>query len=377
MDTIDQPIQNPQPEPQVGHSHSSKTKLILIGLGVLFVLGLGGTYVLGMRNQPAQIQSTISPTLSQQKVADSSVEWKTFTKTKDGYSIQYPDSLRYVGNSGGIGPSDEWESKDRRYNISVQLFSVRDYPSSFNLPKDIIKSDETITISGQSVRKVTKEIPTGMTIDIGPIKHKNSAYFLHYFGTKGHESSGISIFDQMILTFKFIDQKQAGTVSQPVIPPDWKQFTDEDWQFGAKATMSLPPGFSFKFSGSEFSIQKDSDASEVWDYVTSISNDESGKSTDFYNGESRRVWYQEYLKGKYGGAVRNPDIAIVSTKEYSGYLEIIVSGMSSNNESHYLFVKNGIMNIIRPVSSVAYSSDAVIKKNIAAIISSVSVTRTK
>lgn len=347
-------------------------------LGVVLLALISGAYVLG-RNQQAQIRSTISPTLSQQKVADSTAEWKTYINTKYQYTIGYPDFLKHTSEIANGVTTEKWAPSDNSYAIFV--ISYPDGVNSYLQFYADIKKDESISIVGQKVRKlVGTEVVSekGTLIHIGPIKRSGQNHMLVYSSTSDlADSRGISVFDQMILTFKFIDQKQSVTVSQPVIPPDWKQFTDEDWGFGVKATMSLPPGFSFKFSGSEFLIQKDSDASEIWAYLTSISNDENGKSTNFYNGESRRVWYQEYLKGKHGGAVRNSDIAIVSTKEHAGYLEVIVSGISSNNESHYLFVKNGIMNIIQPSSAVAYGSDAVIKKNIAAIISSVSVAKTK
>lgn len=172
--------------------------------------------MLGARNQSAQTQ--VSPTVSQlSQTADPTADWKTFIKIEDGYSIQYPDSLRYVGNSGGIGPSDEWESKDRRYNISVQLFSIQENPP-FEQANGIVKSDETIVVKGQKVRKVLTELSTGISIDIGPIKNKDLQYILHYFGTKEHESSGISIFNQMISTFQFVDQGQARDTA------DWKTY---------------------------------------------------------------------------------------------------------------------------------------------------------
>src|SRR3989304_5139403 len=50
-------------------------------------------------------------------------------------------------------------------------------------------------------------------------------------------------------------QKSGFSNKTVAIPPNWQQFTATDPDFGIKTTMSLPPGFSFNFTGSEFTIQ--------------------------------------------------------------------------------------------------------------------------
>jgi len=178
------------------------------------------------------------------------------------------------------------------------------------------------------------------------------------------------------------------------IPKDWKEHAAEDSSFGIRTTLSLPPGFSFSFSGSEFSI-KDVKSEEIWDYSTSVfvgcspeCNEENNQPEDisdscfnkprnYYSGESRRLWYKKFLNGDFfcnDSFFGNKTGEIISVDEEFitdnvSYLKVIVeSKLSGKEETHYLYVQNNILHIIKPSSFKANSPDALLPKYINIIL---------
>ncbi len=243
MDTTDQPIQNPQPETQVSHSHSSKTKLLLIGLGILFVLGMGGAYVMGTRiSQPEQNGSNVTPTISQPiSTSNTTVDWKTYTNAKYQYTIDYPDFLKHTSVIVNGVTTDKWVSSDNSYAIFVIS-----YPEGVNSYLQFYadtKKDESVSVAGQKVRKlVGKEVVSekGTLIHIGPLKHIRQNHMLVYSSTSDlANSAGISIFDQMISSFKFTDQAQFLSPTASLLT---KSYKDKDYGY----SISYPKEWSFR-----------------------------------------------------------------------------------------------------------------------------------
>ena len=201
------------------------------------------------------------------------------------------------------------------------------------------------------------------------VHRENAFYTLSAFPVN---SSLLPVFDQILSTFKFLDEGAVETEGGKtiVVPSNWKEFSDEDWDYNFKVSLSLPPGFSFSFSGSEWMIKNDSDSTELWDY---------SPRTD-YDGGSRRAWYQKVFP--------NNKIVSVVEKELNdnSYLDLSIEipkyddhGVVSGTQivSHYLYVKDNIAHLITPVSRKAYSKEAVIPENIAPILVSLKLTRTK
>lgn len=169
-----------------------------------------------------------------------------------------------------------------------------------------------------------------------------------------------------------------------VVPSNWKQFTATDPDFGVKTTMSMPPAYSFRFTGSEFTIQNDSDATELWDYSSSVYRDNDGVLKNHYDGSSRRAWYEKRL------SERQSTDKIVSVKEKpvnsSTCLEITVQTPSYDdhgvttgrkNGTHYVYVQNNILHMLTPASNKAYTSAAQIPNNIEPILASLTSVQTK
>jgi hypothetical protein len=176
--------------------------------------------------------------------------------------------------------------------------------------------------------------------------------------------------------------------AQPItIPSDWKQYIATDPDFGITTKMSMPPGYSFRFTGSEFTIQNDSDATELWDYSTSIFRGKDGLK-NYYTGGSRRSWYQELLSGEFmlekpyqfvPGQITN---VLEHQINSQSYLELTVSGGPPTNYSgetgtHYIYGQNSILHIIKPASHKANSADALIPNYIGTIFVSLNSSSTK
>lgn len=174
-----------------------------------------------------------------------------------------------------------------------------------------------------------------------------------------------------------VTQKPIVTTKPISIPSNWKKYTAEDPDFGVKTTLSMPPGYSFRFTGSESIIQNDSGATELWDYSSSVYRDNDGVLKNHYDGSSRRTWYEKHLSEKQS----TDKIASVKEKPLnaSSYLEITVQtpsyddhGVASGtkNGMHYVYVQNNILHMITPASNKAYTTAAQISGNIEPILAS-------
>lgn len=181
-----------------------------------------------------------------------------------------------------------------------------------------------------------------------------------------------------------VTDKPTSTTNSVTVPSSWKKYTSDDQEFGVKTTMAMPPGYSFKFTGSESTIQNDSDATELWDYSSSVYRDNEGILKNHYNGSSRRVWYEKRL------AERQSLDKIIGVKEKplnsTNYLEITVQtpayddhGVASGTKNglHYVYVQNGILHMITPASNKAYTTEAQIPDNIEPILASLTSVQTK
>ena len=178
------------------------------------------------------------------------------------------------------------------------------------------------------------------------------------YSYKSESPESENFFDQILSTFKFTD-----SINNVNVPINWKEYTATDSEFGIKTTMFMPPGFSFKFTGSEFTIQNDSDATELWDYSTSVTTGSNNVLKNYYDGGSRREWYKRYLDGEFlGNTVDKKFGDIVSMTETvignTSYLKIVVNTLSRGIQTHYVYLQNDIIHIIKPISDVAETSQA-------------------
>ncbi len=382
------PQQTPPVEPTIQIQpppveSGSKTKFILGFVCALLLLVVGGGvyYFMGNQqtgnsNQLTTISQTVQPTI------DPTANWKTYENEKYKMQFKYPSSWQvlYDKQPDPTGNPSKYSIVLQNNNetaLSVTLLKSNQYKTFEslsrinNLPSGpaSITSREEIRVNGIKALSVNQNDGHEGVILLD--SNQNLITF-------EVNSSDRPILDQILSTFKFTDSDQAPNQSssgKAVDTSNWKSFTAEDMDFGVKTTLKLPPGYSFSFTGSEFMIQDDSNFSELWEYATSITT--NGVNT--YSNQSRRVWYEQYLQGQHGGAAGR-DAKIISAAERSynaiSYLEAVVS-VIGKNQTHYLYVQNGIFNIISPSSEAAHLPNSVIAKNIGPILQSLSVSKTR
>jgi len=145
-------IQTPvaEPVPSVPSNPSSKTKYIIFGVLILFILIIlgGGTYYLGVAKQQSIMQknnkvvtatvtpsetpissltpipsSSSNPTLTSAPTTDPTINWKTYANTKYEFSFKYPPNF-FVDEQDNQDPGAEIDS------IFVTNFSSSDLFSS-------------------------------------------------------------------------------------------------------------------------------------------------------------------------------------------------------------------------------------------------------
>jgi len=209
------PQQQPtQPEIQTRQSNSSWLRTLSIGLGVIgigLVIGIGG-YVLGTKkSQPVQINPkpiskpiSISPTaVSPNDTSDETANWQTYSSNQYSYSIKYPkelsfSTLNYQGFSGTIKNSDKWTNTDQSYIISVLSYKTGDNSGlEFNLQS---QPTTTMQVSSQTVNKMISVDET--LIHVGPINNAGYEYMIVYSSGIKKSIKGLSLFDQILSTFK-------------------------------------------------------------------------------------------------------------------------------------------------------------------------------
>jgi hypothetical protein len=163
---------------------------------------------------PSKIaQVTVTPSQTPTLVPLETSEWKTRTNNKSNYSIKYPNSLRYIGNSGGVDASEDWKAVNDSYTIKIYTRLRNTSPQPVNSMK---KSSENIEILGLNTKRITYELTTGIIIAVGPLRVGNYFYTFEYFGTKEHEENEISTFNQILETFTPLDS----TISPTTIPDE-------------------------------------------------------------------------------------------------------------------------------------------------------------
>ena len=99
--------------------------LLIIGVIVIMLVIGVGAYYLGTKKAPTQSQNPEvalpTPQSTSTPSADETTNWKTYTN--NGYSIKYPDSLKYSTDTydgiGGMVTVDTWSAYGNTYTISV------------------------------------------------------------------------------------------------------------------------------------------------------------------------------------------------------------------------------------------------------------------
>ncbi len=321
---------------------------------------------------------SITPTAEvAQPTPDPTAGWKTHTNLVGKFMVKYPDDWT-TKEVGPLKPVTQYISNtviSESSNKAQIAISVSDTASAKKLAEGEQESGgEKFTLDGiTAIKWLESKEKRAQGYAVGIKEDYVYGFLLECTSQECFESNKqyyLDTFNRILSTFKFLDQSAtSSSTTSTVVPKDWKEFVTEDWDQTLKVTLSMPPGFSFKFTGSEWTIQNDSDATELWDF---------SPRTD-YDGSSRRKWYQE----KYPG-LKILSVEEINLNQNSSYLKFLVEISKYNDHgeingtqvvNHYLFIKDNIANIITPVSNKAYSSEAVIPKYISSIFASLKLSK--
>lgn len=359
----------------------------------------------------------VSPTVQSTPITDVTDNWKTFSDPVEGISFAYPPSYSEDALEGAVNSleilivsvsSDQSAYKtinySQRANFSVSK-SDKKVANCYTHPRDGSNLTQTETMNGISFKKGKQgsaAAGTTFATDFYRTLKGNICFEVALSVVVSSDWNGVernaaemsqqaafTTLRQILSTFRFVQPSSPASIgTQVTIPNDWQQFTATDPDFGVQTTLSLPPDYSFRFTGSEFTLQNDSDVTELWDYSSSVYRDNNGVLKNHYTGGSRRVWYENYLSDKQS-TFQNKD-KILSVTEVrinnTSYLAISVKSPAYNDSGeisgtkkgmHYLYVQNSIMHMITPASNKAYTSDAQIPKYIGTIFVSLKSARIK
>jgi hypothetical protein len=162
--------------------------------------------------------------------SDSTVNWKIYTNTKDGYSIKYPSSLFIITND----PDYPWAVLISNTQNNVEnsgicrdacirfflSFSNKKIPDSiYYVPQgsDVNPTQKVFSVNGYSGIRATSYPSSGST-DVVFLRNPKGGYIdleMNYPEAKTAEDK--NIFDQMLSTFKFTDQNITPVSSNGII----------------------------------------------------------------------------------------------------------------------------------------------------------------
>lgn len=317
--------------------------------------------------------------------------WKTYTPIDKSFMFEYPDDWT-VQPDQVFGSRTVTEFRFQQ-NSPLELAIIGNYNQvageSYRNLEDYIGQrkdrSQDFSLAGQPAKRIVDLGEPGHVVPYEEVLafsiDKRFVISLYFKPDYYPPSHGIRAFDQILSTFKFLDEKETISEAQAItIPKDWTEFTASDPDFGVKTTLFLPPGNHFRFTGSEW-ILGSYENKDDWEYKTSVFRGRGAETENYYAGGSRRDWYQRYLNEEFSGntpAFKRGEIVSVSEHPLgtSSYLEVSVRPTGGTSlEKHYLYIQNMILQVIKP-NFVEYEK-SLIAKNIGTIFFSLKSVQTK
>lgn len=223
--TPNQPINSTKTtaQPTLNPINNQRGNLPII-LGVIFLLLIvgGGAYYLGTQNSQTTSQNqniNTQPTANPQNIVASPTNtqvvgqtpsnaaisnWKTYTNTKNNFSIKYPSSWTEKGQVADntlvyLHADESFGEGPEPIQYYVWIYSYNKLPSA-KLTKESIgtytvyKTDELPSRSGALAAFITKDEKTYIAISITPYDVKQPYT---------SQNKYVNIFNQMLSTFQF------------------------------------------------------------------------------------------------------------------------------------------------------------------------------
>ena len=231
----EQPTSEPQPAAASTPPHNPKSrnwkKWIIIGGITLIILLTGTAYVLSQqesKNQQTATKSSPTPA-SNAADADPTADWKTYINTKYLYSIKYPKTWE-LQKEKSLQPENVYFSTKSPQNSSYNAYFF------ISIEPNIKKTSPT----KEWYEEWAKQIPAGISIDRIKFEetvfqgypalkvNSNEIFFAkdNYMvrivltipnGDAKYNKATESIFNQILLTFKFTDPLPSETTKGPQI----------------------------------------------------------------------------------------------------------------------------------------------------------------
>jgi len=263
-----QPVQNQTPVTQMSlqqttaqiPSSGSKFKWALLIVVLLLIIG-GGTYYLGARQNKLIVQKQATPTVTQSTptpTSDPTANWKTYTNTQNYYSFQYPDAMFSIQEEGsrtrlleGMGYAFEVNAIQTTDTMENWLIKEK---NNGQFPDDNWKSVQSTFQSYPALLLQSLSNTMQVAMDVFVIKNNNLIYEISF----SKEASDKTVVDQILSTFKFINQTQ-------------KTYTGKD--------------FTFTYPNNWLT-----DNTQVYDPLTAYRGGNGG-NTILYRGQ---LWFSEH-----------------------------------------------------------------------------------
>ncbi|MBI2029953.1 hypothetical protein HYT02_06045 [Candidatus Gottesmanbacteria bacterium] len=208
-------------EPQPTSSRLPRLTIVVI----IFIIIVAGYFILSSRNQKQTASVFPSQTPTVIPTIDSRINWKTYTNTDLGFSIQYPEDYLYEEIDAGVthSPYTSYSLIDLQGNGNKIEIAVAENDNNYSLDKiigngpllsyskDILDNENVNNIEVDGVEALRIDnIPVGLAgirSEILFIK-KNKIYQIILVPSEAK----VDIFNQILSTFQFLDQEQDSTI---------------------------------------------------------------------------------------------------------------------------------------------------------------------
>ncbi|MBI2641479.1 hypothetical protein HYW87_02685 [Candidatus Roizmanbacteria bacterium] len=254
---------NLEPLQPVQNSFFSAKNLLPLALfsTILIVLASSVTYFVLQSKQtsPLSVQPTVIPTQlvasSPSPIPDETANWKTYTNNQLKFTLKYPPYFLITEKPKSIYFSTSEAKKDNLekclnfyecYDIPFGIdFSEETKPANQSLT-DFIKSKQadptyysSVSVDQKNALQNQSKSPAfGGFLNSTYIDKQNSIFYL-FSQFKEEKNSGI--YNQILSTFKFLDQYQTSDTSQ------WKTYSNENLGL----TIKYPESLFLKESGQD------------------------------------------------------------------------------------------------------------------------------
>lgn len=235
--------------------HHSRVLIYGIAALLIFIITLGTGYFIGVNKYSLPGLVTTTPTPINlgdlhQNSTDSISDWKTYSNSSLGFSFSYPMILDHLYDQFGFNHPDNPEG-----NLLLQNYDGskprQDQSTDFQMVVEAYKNSDQVTLdkyvkdpnkawnqSGvQTFANITlgnEPALKGLAIQknekVPAIWVSRKEYILTIY-LETPKSTNASLFDQILLTFKFTDQLDTST---------WKTYTSSVYQY----TFQYPPDYT-------------------------------------------------------------------------------------------------------------------------------------